>query len=123
MKILAKSPKKVSGEKVSKQDGKQGVPLKELVPSKSRVLKRLKKLSHKPQSSSEDQSSLVRKAQINRREVIIREIPAPVSLCSRKRRAEDVAKHIAEKRKKRKLVIHEESSDSEIFPETPLGSK
>lgn len=33
-----------------------------------------------------------------------------------------MAKHITEKRKKRKLVVREESSDSDIVPETPLGS-
>lgn len=33
-----------------------------------------------------------------------------------------MGKHIIEKRKKRKLVVREESSDSGIIPETPLGS-
>ena len=60
---------------------------------------------------------------MNRKRVLVREIPAPVSPSSKKRRAEDVVKHIADKRKKRKLILREESSDSEIIPKTPLGSK
>ena len=129
-KILDKSPNKgVDGkEKVSKKDDKPKEKTttgssKELIPSKSGVFKRLKKMSHKSRNSFDDQSPLVQKTQINRRGVIVREIPTPVPPSSKKRRAEDVAKHIAEKRKKRKLVIHEESSKSEIVPETPLVSK
>lgn len=34
-----------------------------------------------------------------------------------------MAKHIAEKRKKRNLVVRDESSDNEIVPEVPMGSK
>lgn len=97
--------------------------LKEVIPSKSGLFKRLRKLSHKSKSSSDDQSLLVRKSQIDRRGVIVRKIPTPVSLSSKKDRVEDVAKHIAEKRKKRKLFVRDESSDSEIVPETLLGSK
>ncbi|CAI9281121.1 unnamed protein product [Lactuca saligna] len=39
---------------------------------------------------------------------------------SKKRRAEDLAKKIRKKSKKRKLVIRNFSSESEIIPETPL---
>ncbi|CAI9293706.1 unnamed protein product [Lactuca saligna] len=128
-KILAKSPTKRpdNKEKVKKKVVKQievtkNGSSKEIIPSKSRVFKRLRKLSHKSKVSSDDHYSLVRKALLNRKGVLVRETPTPFSPSSKKRRAKDVAKHIADKRKKRKLVIHEESSDSEIVPETPLGS-
>ena len=87
---------------------------KELVPSKSCILKRLRK-------SSDDSYSFVRKAQLNRKGLKIHEIPARVYPDSKKRRAEDVVKHISKKSKKRKLVIRDESSDSEIVPDTPLA--
>ncbi|CAH1440504.1 unnamed protein product [Lactuca virosa] len=128
-KVKSKSPKKVivEQEKVSKKIKKPKEKvitesLKELIPSKSGVFKRLRKMSHKSRNSSDDQSPTVRKTQINSRGVIVRDIPTPVSPSSKKRRAEGVAKHIVEKRKKRKLVVREESSDSEIVPDAPLGS-
>ena len=80
---------------------------KELIPSKSGFFKCLRKLSHKSKNSSDDQSPTVRKTQINSRGVIVHDIPAPVSPSSKKRRVEGVAKHIAKRRKKRKLVVRE----------------
>ena len=42
---------------------------------------------------------------------------------SKKRRAQDVAKHITKKLyKKRKMIIRNESSEDEVVPETPLVS-
>lgn len=111
-KKTAMSPKKTSGDevkepnKVQKQiEVTQTSPSKELVPSNSGVLKQLKKLAHKSKSSSEEHSPLVQKAQLNWMGVIVRGIPPPVSPKSKKRRAEGVAKHIAEKQKKRNLII------------------
>ncbi|CAH1435499.1 unnamed protein product [Lactuca virosa] len=94
---------------------------KELIPSKSGVLKKLRKLSHTTRTSLDDQSPIVHKAQLNRKGVKVREIPAPVSPLSKKRRAEEMAKHIAKKTKKRKLIVREGSSESKIVLETPLG--
>ena len=89
---------------------------KEFIPSKYGVLKRLRKLSYKKQTSSKDQSPTILKPHLNRQGVKVHESPALVSPSSKKRRVEDMAKHITEKRKKRKLVVREESSDSVIVP-------
>ncbi|CAI9277985.1 unnamed protein product [Lactuca saligna] len=51
--------------------------------------------------------------------VVIHEVQAPVSPSSKKRRAEDIAKHISKKIKKLKLVIQKVHSEEEEFPKTP----
>ncbi|CAI9277866.1 unnamed protein product [Lactuca saligna] len=65
---------------------------------------------------------MVRKTQVSSRGVVIREIPAPVSPLSKKRRAHDVAKHITKKRNKRKLVIRDDSPENDGVPDTPMAS-
>ncbi|CAH1448722.1 unnamed protein product [Lactuca virosa] len=96
----------------------------EKIPSKTGVFRRLKKRSRGSRKSSDGGSkfspSNVRKPQLSHQGVIFREVPALVSPLSKKRRAEDVAKHISKKKKRqRKLVIQEASSEEEIVPETP----
>ena len=88
-KVKSKSPKKrVEKEKTSNKNEKPKEKIttdfvKELIPSKSGVFKHLKKMSQKSQASSDDQSPTICKAQLNRRRVIVREIPAPVSPTSK----------------------------------------
>ena len=65
---------------------------------------------------------MVRKTQLSSKGVVVCEIHAPDSPLSNKRRAPDVAKHITEKRYKRKLIISEDSSDNEVVPGTPIAS-
>ncbi|KAL7609544.1 hypothetical protein Lser_V15G13888 [Lactuca serriola] len=75
---------------------------KAVLPSKSGVLKQ------------------IRKAEVSSKGVTIRNIPAPVSPGQKRQRAEDVAKNMQRTLvKKRKMVIHNESSDEEVVPETP----
>ncbi|KAL7587313.1 hypothetical protein Lser_V15G40383 [Lactuca serriola] len=75
---------------------------KELLPSKSGVLKQ------------------IRKAEVSSKGVTIRSIPAPVSPGKKRQRAEDVVKNMQRTLvKRRKMVIHNESSDEEVVPETP----
>ncbi|XP_023735583.2 uncharacterized protein LOC111883500 [Lactuca sativa] len=75
---------------------------KELIPSKSGVLKK------------------IRKAEVNSKGVTICSIPTPVSPGKKRQRAEDVAKNMQRTLvKRRKMVIHNESSDEEIVPENP----
>ncbi|CAH1413073.1 unnamed protein product [Lactuca virosa] len=96
----SKSPKKKEDVEVTKE--KEVVESKkELIPSKSGVLKRL------------------RKTQLSRKGVVVREIHAPVSPLSKKGRVDDVAKHITEKRYKRKLVIRDDSSENDVVADTP----
>ncbi|CAH1413470.1 unnamed protein product [Lactuca virosa] len=113
----SKSLKKTADKETGSKKGEKSVEnvvaesSKELISSKSGVFKRLKKMSHKSQTSLEDQSQLIRKAQLNRNGVKVCEIPDPVSPSSKKRRVEDVAKHISKKIKKRKLFLQNESSE------------
>ena len=60
-------------------------PSKEVMPSKSGVLKRLQKMSNK--QTSPDDSQTVRKAQVTSKGVIVREILAPVSPSSKKKKS------------------------------------
>ncbi|CAH1412933.1 unnamed protein product [Lactuca virosa] len=128
-----KSPKKKAGDavKVSKIVEKpieavKDIPSKNLVPSKSGILKRLKKKSngprHSPERSYSFSPTMVRKPHVTHRGVIIRDIPTPVSPSLKKRRVEDVAKHITKKQKKRRLIIRQDSVYDEIVPETQLPS-
>ncbi|CAI9285916.1 unnamed protein product [Lactuca saligna] len=100
--------------------------LKEVIPTQLGVLKRLKKMDHKPSHSSERSKSFslsfTFKPQLNRKRVVFREIPTPVSPASKKRIAKDMAKRTSKKQKKmRKLIISEESMDEEVVLESPLG--
>ena len=104
----SKSPKKFITETEKPEEKVIVESSKELIPSKSGVFKRLMKLSYQKRTSSEDQSPTIRKPQLNRQGVKVREIPTPFLPSSKKQRVEDMAKHITDKRKKRKLVIHDE---------------
>ncbi|CAH1438286.1 unnamed protein product [Lactuca virosa] len=92
---------------------------KEVVPSKIGVLKRTKKPTHRPRhsperpiieevpvepfSSPKEGSILkirkIRKPQLNRRGVKIRDVPAPVSPALKKRKSHEVVKKIQKKKK------------------------
>ncbi|KAL7601073.1 hypothetical protein Lser_V15G24877 [Lactuca serriola] len=75
---------------------------KEILPSKSGVLKQ------------------IRKAEVSSKGVTIRSIPAPVSPGKKRQRVEDVAKNMQRTLvKRRKMVIRNESSDEEVVPKTP----
>ncbi|CAI9269066.1 unnamed protein product [Lactuca saligna] len=80
------------------------------------------KSTHKRNSSSH---KLVRKPQITHQGVLICDVPAPISPGSKKRLAEDIAKHLSQLKKKklkktRKLVLSTKSTDEdERIPETP----
>ncbi|CAH1421950.1 unnamed protein product [Lactuca virosa] len=114
------SPKKVEGDEKKKVEENEAQPLKEVVPSKSGILKWIRMKSSKRTSS--DDSLMVHKTQVSSKGVVVHEIPAPVSPLSKKRRAHDVAKHITQKRYKRKLVIRDDSSENEVVPDTPIAS-
>ncbi|CAI9261298.1 unnamed protein product [Lactuca saligna] len=92
-------------------------PTSVTIPSKTGVFRRLKlKYGGSPTSN------VVRKPHITHQGVVMREVPAPVSPHSKKRRAEDMAKKISKKKKKtkkRQLVIPTESSKEEEGLETP----
>ena len=70
------------------------------MPSNSGVLKRLKKMAHRPRHSPERSSSfspkgvpqITCKPQINQKGVLIHEIPTPMSHVSKKHRAKYMAK-------------------------------
>ena len=93
---------------------------KEIIPSKTGVFRRIKmKSKHKSRSPF---TNVVRKPQVTHQGVLFREIPAPVSPSSKKRRALDMAKHISKKKKKTiTTIIFSESTDDEDerIPETP----
>ncbi|CAI9263780.1 unnamed protein product [Lactuca saligna] len=74
---------------------------KETIPSKTGVFRRIK---------IKRKSQLVKKTQVTHQGVTVREVTAPVSPSSKKRRAEEMAKFL----KKPKLV-----EDEELVPETP----
>lgn len=83
-------------------------------------------MTHRPQHSPEKIkqffspkgfSKVTRKHQINRKGLVIREIPTPVSPGSKKRRAEDMEKCISKMKKKPKVV---EESMEEVVPESPI---
>ena len=96
VKVSKKSEKHVEPEPVE--------PTKEIVPSNTGVFKRLKKKAHRSRNSTEQSSSLspsmVKKPNITRRGLVIREVPVPISPSLKKWRAEDVAKHISKNRRR-----------------------
>ena len=92
-----------------------------MAPSKTGVSKRTKKPTHRHRHSPEprliieyvpeksisspkevyvSKAKRIRKRQLNRKGVVIREIPAPVSPASKKRRAHDMVKKIKKKQNK-----------------------
>ncbi|CAI9303810.1 unnamed protein product [Lactuca saligna] len=92
---------------------------KEIIPSKTGVFRRLKRKSHHSRKSS---PNVVRKPQVTHQGVLIHEVQVPVSPSSKKRKAEDMAKHLSKmkKKKSRKLVITNESTEEdEWILETP----
>ncbi|CAI9266479.1 unnamed protein product [Lactuca saligna] len=80
----------------------------------------------KSQSSSDRSPSLspsmVRKPHVTRKSVVIREILVPLSPSLKKRKFEDIAKHISKKQKKklRKLVINDDSIEDEVLQDPPV---
>lgn len=69
------------------------IPAKETMPPKSGVLKKLKKMAHRPRNSSECHDSIskkIHKPQVNQKGVLFHEIPTPVSPASKKRRAQGI---------------------------------
>ncbi|CAI9277283.1 unnamed protein product [Lactuca saligna] len=76
-----------------------------VLPSKSGVLKKVKKMAHKPSYSSKKSQSFYPtykvKTQINLKRVIFQEVQVPVSPGSKKRSVEDMAKHLLKKQKKK----------------------
>ncbi|CAH1443852.1 unnamed protein product [Lactuca virosa] len=95
-------------------------PSKEIVPSKTGVFKRLKKKAHRsrisPERSGSFSPSVVHKSHVTRKGLIIREVHVPVSPASKKRRVEDMAKHLSKKKQKKihKMVIRDDSTDEEV---------
>ncbi|CAI9289676.1 unnamed protein product [Lactuca saligna] len=100
------SPKKNKNDEVtvSKVEEKQTEPetvkpLKEVVPSKTDVFKKIKKMEHMSRSSSDRSPSfspsMIRKPHVTRKGVVLREVPVPVSPSAKKRKAKDMAKHIS----------------------------
>lgn len=76
-------------------------PETEVLPSKSGILKRLRKMVHKlphsPERSKSFSPSFAIKPQVIRKGVVFCEVPAPSSPASKKRRVEDMAKKIVKK--------------------------
>ncbi|CAI9261006.1 unnamed protein product [Lactuca saligna] len=77
----------VSKPKDTTSETKPYEPLKEVVPSKTRVFKRIKKIIHRSQSSSDKYPcfypSMVRKPHVTRKGVVIREVLVPISPSSK----------------------------------------
>ncbi|CAI9279119.1 unnamed protein product [Lactuca saligna] len=66
--------------------------------------------------------NVVRKPQVTHQGLLFREVPAPASPSSKKRRAADMAKHISKKKKKKiKMTISSESTadEDETILKTP----
>lgn len=106
-KIVPVSPKKVIKMVVTQPTVEDtNTQAKETLPSKYGVLKRLKKTAHRPRHSpdmplvKDVKSKIILRPQLNSKGVVICEIPSPVSLASKKRRAEDMAKRISKNKKK-----------------------
>ncbi|CAI9277424.1 unnamed protein product [Lactuca saligna] len=96
----------------------------EIIPSKTGVLHRIKMKSKHLQKSSSPH--VVRKQQVTHQGVLIREVPAPVSPLSKKRRVEDMAKQISKKQKKKthKIILSPESiEEDETILATPEANQ
>ncbi|KAL7605237.1 hypothetical protein Lser_V15G14681 [Lactuca serriola] len=108
------SSKVSQAERVEKEEFSHKTK-KEIIPSKSGVLKKLRK-----SSQTTTTSPTIRKTGVSSKGAAFRNVPAPVSPGSKRKRAQEVAKHITQKLyKKRKMIIRNESSDEEVVPETP----
>ncbi|CAI9296860.1 unnamed protein product [Lactuca saligna] len=128
---IAKGPFKRSRSSKKKPKDTTGAikpdaPLKEVVHSKTGVFKRLKKMAHRSQSSSDKYPSFLSiygsKTHVTRKKVVTREVPVPISLSSKKQQVKDMAKHILRKQKKklRKLVLNDESTKDEVLQDPPV---
>ncbi|CAI9271738.1 unnamed protein product [Lactuca saligna] len=76
----------------------------------------------KSKNSRKVSPHVVRKSHVTHQGVIIREVPVPVSPSSKKRWAENMAKHLQQKksRKLQKLILGNISTDEEeVIPDTP----
>ncbi|CAI9262043.1 unnamed protein product [Lactuca saligna] len=75
----------------------------------------------KPEVSIADTPSTQKEIIHSKTGILFREIPAPASPSSKKRRATDMANHILKKKKKSKMIISSESTanENETIPETP----
>ncbi|CAI9282058.1 unnamed protein product [Lactuca saligna] len=91
-------------------------PTSVIIPSKTGVFRKLK-LKYVGSLTS----NVVLKTRLTHQGVLMREVLAPVSPHSKKRRVEDMAKKISKKKKtkKRQLVIPTDSSEEEQVPESP----
>ncbi|CAI9279740.1 unnamed protein product [Lactuca saligna] len=92
-------------------------PEETFLPYQTGVLKKLKKNTH-PSSPA-----YTVKPQITRKGVIFRAVQEHVSPASKKRQAEDMAKHISKKQRKKlqKCVIKDDSTEDEVIPKTPIS--
>lgn len=116
---------KVSKKSEQSQETIKPDSSKNLIPTKSGVLKCIKKMSFKAKTSPERSSSFspttIRKPHVTRKGVFLRDVPISISSSSKKRRAEDVSKHISskpKKPKKQKLILQDDE-DEEIVPDSP----
>ncbi|CAI9292742.1 unnamed protein product [Lactuca saligna] len=92
---------------------------KGIIPSKTGVFRRIKMKSK--HNSRSHLTNVVRKPHVSHQGVIFREIPAPASPSSKKRRETDMAKHISKKKTKGRVFISSKSiaDETETIPETP----
>ncbi|CAI9277703.1 unnamed protein product [Lactuca saligna] len=86
-------------------------PSKDTIPSKTGVFRRLKIKS---------KSQLVKKTQVTHQGVTVREIPAPVSPSSKKRRAADMAKFLKKTQRIEEVEQVPETPEEEIPKEVEL---
>ncbi|CAI9282099.1 unnamed protein product [Lactuca saligna] len=111
-KKISKSPKKKQTKEVAVSKPKEkpieletNEPQKEVVSSKTGVFKRIKKITHNSRSSSDwspsFSPSMIRKPHVISKGVVLREVPVPVFSSAKKRKVEDMAKHISNKQKKK----------------------
>ena len=86
-------------------------PSKEMIPSKTGVFRRIK---------IKRKSQLVKKTQVTHQGVTVREIPAPVSPSSKKRRAEDMAKFLKKTQRIEEVDQVPETPEDEIPKEEEI---
>lgn len=115
--LIKVSPPKVVPKPVHEESSQPEI---EVLPSKSGILKRPKKMAHRPPHSPERSSSFspkfTSKHQILWQGVAIRDVQIHVSPASKKRIVKDLAKKIS-KNRKRKVV---EDSSEDVVPESPI---
>lgn len=104
-KVVKISPKKVVNP-VTQPIVEETTHAKETLPTKSSMLKHLKKMAHRLRHSPDRinvkdvKSKIIYKPQLTTKGVAIREIPTHVSPASKKRMDEDMGKHISKNNKK-----------------------